>query len=394
MMMRQIPAFFFEANELDRLLSDSGGQSRFSSAKPFPHLVFDNFLPQQILELIVDEFPGENEIEWTTGGPGRTMQRGGSVKLGQSDETVFPPFIRHIMGELLSDTFIRFIEAATGIEGLIVDPSHHGGGLHSTGRGGRLMIHTDLNRYPHSKRRIHQILNLIIYLNQDWKEEYKGELELWTQDLKPCVSILPLANRAVLFETGAHSFHGHPEPLACPAHRRRNSLAVYYYCLDRPPSENYEGMQDHVRWVPTTPEDWRRARYTAERAARVSAAMNGQTALIPAKLLPVSVGSLGEQGEAYLTMLDESALSADSRKTLRRGRLAGMFDQNTVDSNAFYVVGLISESDGTDLEDKDALLLACSREDGAIYLEHPVTGRALFYGYFDKLEQLLFEEGR
>ena len=392
--MHHIPAFFFDANTLELRLSGSGGPAQFLGAVPFPHLVLDDFLPEEVLQLLIAEFPGEDDIEWTPWGPGRTTSGAGgkSNKLGQSDERCFPPFIRHFMAQLLSDTFVKFVEAASGIEGIIVDPSHHGCGLHSTGRHGRLMIHTDVNRHPHSKRRIHQVLNLIIYLNNDWKEEYKGHLELWTADRKPCKKILPIANRAVLFETGTRSFHGHPEALACPEGRRRNSLAVYYYCLDRPPSQTYEGMQRHARWIPTAEEDHRRAAEVAGRAEMVSVKASGTRVRIPAEFLPIAIGSLSKHDDTYLTMLHESALPAESRAALRQGRLAAMFGGDAAGSDRHSLLGFLSASDGASLNDGDSLLLAYSRDDGALYLEHPETGRGLFCGYFEKLERILLRE--
>jgi 2-oxoglutarate-Fe(II)-dependent oxygenase superfamily protein len=391
--MQRIPAFFFDPKKLEHRLSVGGGPAQFAGAAPFPHLVFDDFLPEEVLRLLIAEFPGEDDIEWTRWGPGRTAScEGKANKLGQSDERSFPPFIRHFMGQLLSDTFVKFVEAASGIDGIIVDPSHNGCGLHSTGRDGRLMIHTDVNRFPHDKHRIHQVLNLIIYLNDDWKEEYKGHLELWTADRKPCKRILPLANRTVLFETGTRSFHGHPEPLACPDGRRRNSLAVYYYCLDRPASRDYEGIQRYARWVPTTEEDRRRAAEVAGRAESACVKASGRRVRVPAEMLPVPIGTLSEHDNAYLTMLHESALSADSHAALRGGRLSVMFEGDAAGSDLYYLLGFFSASDGATLDDVGSLLLACSRDDGAIYLEHPETGRGLFYGYFDKLERILLLE--
>ncbi|MFI7542399.1 2OG-Fe(II) oxygenase [Actinoplanes sp. NPDC049599] len=392
--MRHIPAFYFDATTLEQRLAGSGGAARFRAAEPFPHAVFDDFLPAEIVRLLIAEFPGVDEIAWTPWGPGRTAAgtAGKATKLGQSDERCFPPFIRHFMGQLLSDTFVTFVQAASGIDGLIVDPSHHGCGLHSTGRHGRLMIHTDVNRHPHSKRRIHQVLNLIVYLNDDWREEYQGHLELWTADRKPGKRILPIANRAVLFETGTRSFHGHPEPLACPEGRRRNSLAVYYYCLDRPPSQTYEGMQRHARWVPTAAEDLRRAAEVARRAETVSVRAHGRRARMPADLLPVAMAGLGEHDDAYLTVLHESALPPESRAELRRGRLAAMVAGDAAEVDRYYLLGFLSATDGARLGDAGSLLLACSRDDGALYLEHPETGRGLFYGYFEKLERVLLQE--
>ena len=384
--MQRIPAFFFDADTLERCLENSGGAAPFLAAKPFPHVVFDDFLPNEVIQQLIAEFPRENDIEWTSRAPGRTAPNSDPKwnKRGQSDERYFPPFIRHFMGQLLSQTFVKFVEAASGFDGIIVDPSHHGGGLHSTGRNGRLMIHTDVNRHP-DKRRIHQVLNLIIYLNDDWKEEYKGHLELRSADGKPCKKVLPIANRAVLFETGTRSFHGHPEPLACPEGRRRNSLAVYYYCIDRPSSDAYEGMQRHVHWIPTEEADHRRAAEVARIAQDGSLKNSGRTARLPADLLPILFGGLQERDHAFVALLHESAVPVESRDALRQ-RIAAMFGG---DAASYYLIGYLSARDGASIDDRSSILLVCSRDDGALYLEHPATGRALFYGYFDKLEKLM-----
>jgi hypothetical protein len=53
--------------------------------------------------------------------------------------------------------------------------------------------------------------------------------------MKQCVrSYLPKFNRVVIFTTTETSFHGHPEPLSCPEHMSRKSLALYYYTNGRP----------------------------------------------------------------------------------------------------------------------------------------------------------------
>jgi hypothetical protein len=41
--------------------------------------------------------------------------------------------------------------------------------------------------------------------------------------------VLPSWNRWVIFQYGPESWHGHPEPLACPEGVERRALAIYYY---------------------------------------------------------------------------------------------------------------------------------------------------------------------
>ncbi|HMJ06001.1 MAG TPA: 2OG-Fe(II) oxygenase, partial [Chthoniobacterales bacterium] len=103
-----------------------------------------------------------------------------------------------------------------------------GGGLHETLRGGHLGVHADFN--VHGRLRVERKLNLLIYLNQDWEDDYGGQLELWDRRMKGCaVRVKPVFGRAVIFNTALDSFHGHPDPLNCPSDRSRRSIATYYY---------------------------------------------------------------------------------------------------------------------------------------------------------------------
>lgn len=389
--MLEIPAFYFDPKRLERLLHDNRGSEQFRNATPFPHVVIDEFLPREVIERLIEEFPGEDNIDWIAWGPGRTspVAKAKLNKLGQSDERYFPPFIRHFMAQLLSASFVQFVEALSGIKGLIVDPAHNGCGLHSTGHGGRLMIHTDVNRHPHSKRHLHQVLNFILYLNEDWKDEYNGHLELWTRERKPSKKILPIANRAILFETGTRSYHGHPQPLNCPAGRRRNSIAVYYYCFDRLPSDEYEGMQRSVHWIPTSEEDRRIAAEAATLAETNSMRLNGMSALVDSEFLPVEISSLGEREHARLTIAHESSLEPGLRRKLRESRVARMFPDQPSELGRYFILGYVSAAEGAAIGDDGCLLFVCGRDDGALYLEHPQTRRALFCGYVESIAGLL-----
>jgi Rps23 Pro-64 3,4-dihydroxylase Tpa1-like proline 4-hydroxylase len=249
--VQSIPAFYFDPARLDSVAERHTDQ--FQRQKPFPHVVIDNFLPEEILDLLIAEFPRPDDIDWTMWGPGPVSHTSNKniEKLGCSDEQQFGPFTRHFMSQLNCSTFLSFVERITGEPGLIPDPTYGGCGLHSTGPGGRLMLHTDLNRHPLG-RPFHQRYNLIFYINRDWEESFGGALELWDNHTDQCAEkIMPIANRLVLFDTGTSSIHGHPHPLTCPVDRRRNSLAVYYYVANRPRDSGYSGFQGQVRWFST-----------------------------------------------------------------------------------------------------------------------------------------------
>lgn len=221
-----INTFYFDSVYLQTLAEKRA--VAYSSASPFPHAVIDNFLPEPtVLEKVLEEFPAKDDADWKNFGNSPAQQG----KITQAKDELFGPCTRQLVQQFNSGTFIRFLEHLTGIKGLIPDPHYLGGGLHQTFRGGFLKIHTDFSWYPELKLR--RRLNVLLYLNQDWKEEYGGHVELWDKQMSNCVvKALPLFNRCVVFSTDRFSYHGHPDPLNCPPDRSRKSLAFYYYTAD------------------------------------------------------------------------------------------------------------------------------------------------------------------
>jgi Rps23 Pro-64 3,4-dihydroxylase Tpa1-like proline 4-hydroxylase len=286
--MDLIPAFYFDPESLSPVADRE--RDSFRNAPPFEHVVLDDLLPADVVDLLVREFPGPDDPAWQMHGPGRTVwaRDRSSAKLAISDETRFGPFTRHLMGQLNSATFLAFLERLTGYRGIIPDVSYNHCGMHSTGRGGRLMMHTDVNRHPLGSQ-MHQLLNLILYVNPDWKEEYGGHLELWDHERRPVKRILPRSNRIVIFNTGTRSLHGHPHPLTCPEGRRRNSLAVYYYLRERPQTDGYEGQQKTVRWFPATEDDRTFATERREKALAELGQLRGSTLSVPPDIIPFDV---------------------------------------------------------------------------------------------------------
>jgi 2OG-Fe(II) oxygenase superfamily len=141
-------------------------------------------------------------------------------------------FAREFFHFMNSRPMLQFLEALTGIEALLPDPYFAGGGFHETTRGGKLGIHADfrINDQLHLQRR----LNLLIYLNETWQDEWKGQLELWNKPMTECrVRVSPLWNRCVVFSTDADTWHGHPDELQTPEGVTRRSIALYYYTASR-----------------------------------------------------------------------------------------------------------------------------------------------------------------
>ncbi|MEQ9000855.1 MAG: 2OG-Fe(II) oxygenase [Coleofasciculus sp. B1-GNL1-01] len=224
-------------------------QESYSQAQPFPHVVIDDFLPEFVLDEILQEFPKPGSIDW------QKFDVSSQKKLGSKSELQMGEATRMLLYQLNSSTFINFLEKLTSIEGIIPDPHFVGGGLHQIEPGGYLKMHVDFNR--HTRLNLDRRLNLLLYLNKDWQEDYGGHLELWDREMKQCKKkILPIFNRCVIFNTTDFSYHGHPEPLTCPEGQTRKSLALYYYSNGRPAAE-ITGS-DHSTLFKTRPgEDFR-----------------------------------------------------------------------------------------------------------------------------------------
>lgn len=194
--------------------------SDFSGGDPFPHIVIDGFLTSQAAEDLLAHFPS---LGW------RSYHHYNERKRGMPDRAAMPPAVGAVIDALNGPEFLGWLEKLSGIKNLIADPDLDGGGLHESGDGGFLNLHVDFlahNLRPTWRRRV----NLILFLNKDWREEYGGALELWNADMTACVkSIAPVFNRAVLFETREKSWHGHPTPMRLPPGVTRKSVALYYF---------------------------------------------------------------------------------------------------------------------------------------------------------------------
>jgi Rps23 Pro-64 3,4-dihydroxylase Tpa1-like proline 4-hydroxylase len=193
----------------------------YQARQPFPYGGFDNFLPDTILDRVLQELSELPEAEATFNRP--------QEKLKQSFVPErLPVYTKSLFYALNSRPVILFLEELTGIEGLIPDPYFTGGGIHVTANGGHLDIHADFNY--HSQLKLERRVNILIYLNKDWQEEYGGSFEVWNKGMTAKVAgYVPTFNRMCCFNTSSESWHGNPEPVNHPDGKPRMSIALYYY---------------------------------------------------------------------------------------------------------------------------------------------------------------------
>ena len=204
----------------------------YLNAKPFPSIVFNNFFNEDFLNLVLKDFPDLSKLE-----DSQNYNIKNEIKFSNKNYNKFPDTIKSFINFLNSDTFLNFLQNITSIkEKLVADPNLEGGGLHEIKNGGVLKVHTDFNRHPFLD--LDRRINVLIYLNKNWKDSYKGHLELWNKDMTKCVKkILPSFNTMTIFSTTDFSNHGHPDYINCPDNLSRKSIALYYFSAGRPDSE-------------------------------------------------------------------------------------------------------------------------------------------------------------
>lgn len=198
----------------------------FLSAEPFNHVVIDDFFTDEFAHSIFDGMPGyeenidaryDNAIEKK-----RTIQNW--TKLSKN--------VYKAMFNLVSEEFTHQVRVLTGQSNLVADFGLHGGGIHMHQAGDYLNTHLDYDIHP--KMDMKRKMNIIVYLNPNWKEEWGGNIGIWSHDettnqpKELIKSIWPKFNRALLFDTTQNSWHGVTEGITAPEGQYRKSLALYY----------------------------------------------------------------------------------------------------------------------------------------------------------------------
>lgn len=207
----------------------------FVSAKPFRHVVIDDFFETDVAEQMLAEFPAfQNE---------RALNEMGEVGGKAVFENIadISSFYRQLSDYIKSPSFLLAMSELTGIKDLLHDDTMFGGGTHENLHGQELDPHVDFN-YGYWTG-LHRRLNVLLYLNKEWEESWGGSIELHSDPRHPESNevkfFVPIFNRCLIFETNEYSWHGFPR-LQLPENKRhlsRKSFSIYLYTKDRPAAE-------------------------------------------------------------------------------------------------------------------------------------------------------------
>ncbi len=214
--------------------------AEFDAARPFRHLTLHDFLEPALVADLQAQFPAfaKEKALNEFGDIGGKAVHQNLPELGSA----YARFDRLVR----SSEFLGWLSVVTGIPKLLYDAEYVGGGTHENVDGQELDPHVDFNYHPN--RTWHRRLNLILFLNNEWDPGWGGCLELhsnpWIAGSGDEVrTVVPGANRAVVFETTESSWHGFRR-IALPAAKRglsRKTIAAYFYTLERPAEQTAPG---------------------------------------------------------------------------------------------------------------------------------------------------------
>lgn len=193
----------------------------YRNGEPVPFLVIDNFLPEEIFQVVARDLENLPSHLWT-----EFTRNGSYMKECKSfrGATVLQT-LAHCFN---SGSFVDWIESVTGKDKVIPDPHLVGAGVSVTGQGASLKLHTDFNW--NDEIALNRTMSLILYINETWEEDWGGALEFWSFDRKQCLhKILPKANRLLMWHYDERLWHGYPEPLRCPNDQSRVTMRIFYY---------------------------------------------------------------------------------------------------------------------------------------------------------------------
>lgn len=149
----------------------------------------------------------------------------------QGDLIDFPATVK-LLDELNSQYFLDFLTKLTGIKGLIADPGRRSAGIHAGFKDGYLDIHTDQTWNPYIEA--FSCINVIIYMNSDWEEEWGGKLEFLDKNCENKLFEYGCDNNSTIIWTNAEDvWHGYPSPLKCPENKARKCFTGFYYTKDK-----------------------------------------------------------------------------------------------------------------------------------------------------------------
>jgi hypothetical protein len=207
----------------------------FLTAKPFCQVAIDNFCVTDKIEELYREIP---EIE--TQSADYVFAKN---KFEKSKFWTMGGIFKELYDDLTSKRFEEWLKYVTN-EDVFVDNEFYGGGIHQGKAGSFLDMHADFNYHP-LKDTWFRNLNLLLYLNKDWKPEYGGHLKLEHSETGDKIEVAVPFNRFVIMHSRGYTLHGY-DPIKFPEGKYRTSIAAYAFTLHETQQESSRTTVWHV----------------------------------------------------------------------------------------------------------------------------------------------------
>ena len=193
-------------------------REQYLNAKPFPHIAIDNFCHVEKIEKLYNDIP---DIQTKS-----ADYMFGKNKFEKSSYAELGNEFTELHDDLVSDRFKKIICHITD-EDVFIDDTFYGGGIHQGKQGSFLDMHADFNYHP-LKEKWFRNLNLLLYLNKEWKEEYGGHLKLRHKDTGEATQVGIPFNRMAIMKCRGYTLHGYSQ-INFPEGKYRTSIASYAY---------------------------------------------------------------------------------------------------------------------------------------------------------------------
>lgn len=210
-------------------------RNQFLNAKPFPHIAIDDFCEKDKIEKLYNAIPDiqTKSADYMFGK--NKFEKSSYAELGEE--------FTELHDDLLSDQFEHLIKYITN-EDVFIDNTFYGGGIHQGKQGSYLDMHADFNYHPLQEKWFRN-LNLLLYLNKDWKPEYGGQLKLKHKDTGESTEVDVLFNRMTIMLCRGYTLHGY-STINFPEGKYRTSIASYAYTKVEKQTEMARTTEWHI----------------------------------------------------------------------------------------------------------------------------------------------------
>lgn len=221
--------------------------------------IIDNFLPEIQVQRLLKAWPDKNWDGWY-----KRSDLFQNNQYGCNNYEIIPCELKEIIDYFNSDKFIEMINTYLNIDGLKKDEHLHGAGIVQYGKDGYLDLHLDYDIHP--KTGMQRKANILYYLNEEWNEEWNGDLKIYEKN-KLVHEVYPKFNRLVIFSVDDYSVHGFPEKLECPDNIFRKSINVYYvtnpdYKIPKRPRAYFLPGPFDENSIPLNKKSWNEKNFT------------------------------------------------------------------------------------------------------------------------------------